>query len=1470
MKTILQYLQYIFKSAVSSFFITVFFSGIVSNAQSSSFEVRIDYKCAPTIVTITNTSIMEAGNAYLWDFGKGAVFPSDEEILYEAYTEPGEYTITLAVVNGSDTAWSSHVITIAMGPVAAFAADPVAGCAPLTVSFTDNSTAGDTEIAEVFWDFRDGQTRVGQSVEYTYTQPGSKDVFMQVTDNNGCTSHTEVPSLATIHPQPLAGFSASDSFSCNAPLSVNFLNLSEGTGELESLWFFGNDSTSNDFSGYTLYSENGNYDVSLRVTDENNCTDSILKESLINIGTQSGEIYALVNGEQISDPNTLLCPGMLTFGSTLRLQPDYTWVVKYKDGSQTFTNLRQITINAPDSGTVDLSLFYGQSTACPDSISKIFRVDYVKAGFTMDNDYTCSLPVDITLSNSSENYSEIEWLLPDGSTSNEEIFSTRIPKILNYEEIYTHTLKTKGLPFRLIATSENGCRDTLVRNLITKLPVARFMPDTSSGCVPFDVVFSDSSLSAEPIVEWTYYIDDQAFTQADNDPFTYSFEDPGNYEVILAITNQEGCRDTSYKVEIHAGEKFLPEFTVDPETICYGDVLLLNSDEPSADKVNSWQYASNGLFATEKLSIPNTSVTLFPSSPGPKDIHLVIESNYCMSETSLQDVIVVDGPTGYFDFQFSCDSPLVYTFVSRFENADGLLWTIGTEEFADVDSFRYEFNKAEDYIVTLSATNSSTGCSLTKDRTVKVRQVKASFAVKPVLCAGEETEFNASGSVDYINECFIEGFLWDFGDKYPPRRNYSPVHPYTYFEEGSYYPQLIVTAENGCSDTIDTFIQVVRPSADFSVGPESGCGPDLEVNFSYDSIDETISSWVWDFGDMTADDSNNPSPTHQYLSNRDTEFSAILNVKDIYGCENSSQQLVRVITPNAGFQAIKPGVCLGEEAAFVPSDPDLDSYLWDYGDGSPPGSSTTHMYSEVGLYTVSLTAELEGCTSSLIRTDYVSVEKADASFIVSDSITDCYPATIAFNHVNFSEVVSGTWTFQPGQQSSTYNPETEYTYNEPGTFISSLTIQTANNCMASASKVIEIGGPDVDYIFAPSSVCSGDTVSFQILQSEEIDEFEWIFGDGTVSDELNPDHVYFGSGRLFPALRVVRDDCEVTLSGQTLQVYDPVAEFTILNEAESICINAALNAENESSDYNQSLWSIDGIEVSSNPHLSDYYFNQTGLHIVTLEIINGIGCADSTSQTVEAVSLPAFQIYGDTNICPGTESAQLQVDEQPGWNIAWTPASYLNDASVFNPIANPPVTTLFFATVTDEYACSETRNITVHVEEPPIVHRYPVGDTSIIIGESLQLLIQSNKENSQYNWSPFYSISCQSCPDPIVRPDADITYTVVVQDECFSLSYDFNIEVIVNFYLELPKAFTPNGDGENDIFFIESNNVNEVDFKIFNRWGNLVFSTQDLSEGWDGRYNGKLQNPDTYTYYIRAASDYGYEFEKKGSFLLLK
>jgi gliding motility-associated-like protein len=113
-------------------------------------------------------------------------------------------------------------------------------------------------------------------------------------------------------------------------------------------------------------------------------------------------------------------------------------------------------------------------------------------------------------------------------------------------------------------------------------------------------------------------------------------------------------------------------------------------------------------------------------------------------------------------------------------------------------------------------------------------------------------------------------------------------------------------------------------------------------------------------------------------------------------------------------------------------------------------------------------------------------------------------------------------------------------------------------------------------------------------------------------------------------------------------------------------------------------------------------------------------------------------------------------------------------------------------------------------------------------------------------------------------------YTVTINDDCYQFEKEFPVHVLVDYYLELPKAFTPNDDKENDIFYAETKNIAGFEFKIFNRWGELIYSSDKSDEGWDGTVDGKIQNTDTYVYHIHAVSEHGYTIEKKGTFLLLK
>jgi gliding motility-associated-like protein len=240
-------------------------------------------------------------------------------------------------------------------------------------------------------------------------------------------------------------------------------------------------------------------------------------------------------------------------------------------------------------------------------------------------------------------------------------------------------------------------------------------------------------------------------------------------------------------------------------------------------------------------------------------------------------------------------------------------------------------------------------------------------------------------------------------------------------------------------------------------------------------------------------------------------------------------------------------------------------------------------------------------------------------------------------------------------------------------------------------------------------------------------------------------------------------------------------------------------------------------------------------------------------------------------MCRGNVSTLEINPVNAGWSVLWRPSEGLNDPASFAPSLTADSSRFYEATVTDNYGCITTQEIFIRVKQPPVIKRLPLRDTSLYIGESIELMVESSDPSARYTWSPDYNISCTSCNRPTVAPEHDVVYTAAIADECFMRSEEFPVEVIIDFYIEAPDAFSPNGDANNDVFDLKTKNIREIkEFKIYNRWGNLVFETTQMDVGWDGTVKGKIQNIDTYAFYVRAITVHGYETEKKGNFMLIK
>ncbi len=180
------------------------------------------------------------------------------------------------------------------------------------------------------------------------------------------------------------------------------------------------------------------------------------------------------------------------------------------------------------------------------------------------------------------------------------------------------------------------------------------------------------------------------------------------------------------------------------------------------------------------------------------------------------------------------------------------------------------------------------------------------------------------------------------------------------------------------------------------------------------------------------------------------------------------------------------------------------------------------------------------------------------------------------------------------------------------------------------------------------------------------------------------------------------------------------------------------------------------------------------------------------------------------------------------------------------------------------------------VPEPPAIDVEVVPDTIILaVGETKEVQVYyTNAPNATFNWSTSFGLSCIDCSKPIVSTYSTTDYVVTVSSlngttTCLD-STKLHVKVLPVKPPFVPNTFSPNGDGNNDVFEIYGENIRQVGLTIFNRWGELVFKTDNAYEGWDGTYKGQLQLPQVFTYYANITFLDNTKTEKKGSVTLIR
>ncbi len=266
-------------------------------------------------------------------------------------------------------------------------------------------------------------------------------------------------------------------------------------------------------------------------------------------------------------------------------------------------------------------------------------------------------------------------------------------------------------------------------------------------------------------------------------------------------------------------------------------------------------------------------------------------------------------------------------------------------------------------------------------------------------------------------------------------------------------------------------------------------------------------------------------------------------------------------------------------------------------------------------------------------------------------------------------------------------------------------------------------------------------------------------------------------------------------------------------------------------------------------------------------------CSDSADVTVYTVPYPVAYAGADTLICYGTP-AQLH-GSTDGSSVTWTPSNTLENPATLNPLAHPTKTgdNTYLLAAYDTKGCPKPGTDEVVVTMLPDINAFAGRDTTIILGQPLQLEATGG---TGYQWSPAMGLSSTSISNPVATHYESIDfirYKVIVNNQAGCLDSAF---IGVRIFktrpsVFVPTGFTPNGDGRNDVLRPIAAGMQRMEqFAVFNRWGQMVFTTSINGLGWDGTVNGKSQPPGVFVWMVKATDYTGRPYLARGTVTLIR
>jgi gliding motility-associated-like protein len=1350
----------------------------------------------------------------------------------------------------------------AQAPSPEFSATPLSGCAPVQVSFTDLSSGSPTSWQ---WDLGNGAQSTQQNPTTTYFNPGTYTVSLTVSNASGTNSITKT-AFITINSAPTVDFNASVTAGC-FPVRTQFTDLSvPGSGNIVSWeWDFGDGGSSTAQNPRYVYANAGNFNVSLKVTNDRGCSKTISKIQFVRVSP--GVRPNFLN----SNPTTCGTPASINFNNLSSGPGLITYQWDFGDGNSSNGGSPTHIYNSP--GVYGVTLIVSSSLGCVDTLTKpnLLSIGNITTNFTYP-DTVCVNTQASFVNNSSPVPQSSVWDFADGTgsqqtdtvktytipgTYNVKLINTyqfctdsitllitvlakpvpdftapvttscQAPLTVNFQDVSvgaatwlwdfgdgttstnqnpSHTYTTPGFfNVRLIITNPFGCADTITKFQFVRIarPIVGINGLPANGCIPFTFQPTPNVISVDGVASYFWEFGDGTTSTAQNPTKIYTIL--GRYTVKLTITTNTGCIDSFKLVDgVKVGTPPTANYSLTPNPVCAFSPVQFTDLSAPADE---WLW----LFGDGSVSSLQNPTHAYRDT-GRYVVTLVAYNSGCPDTFRLNPPVTVLGPVGRYNFSVNCTNKTQVNFTDDSKLPLTWLWDFGDGTTSTAQNPTHNFPALGTYTVSLTVTNG--GCSHTITKSVELVDEGPDFQVlTDTLCRGGIGTFIANS----FTPGNISNFRWYLGNGVVINSGTGSAASLSYPIPGIYTISLVSTDINGCIDSIakPAVLKVFGSRADFNTLSSAAC-KNATVNFTDLSVTDgihPITNWRWDFGDGTIQNFSAPPFTHTYTSNG--IYTVKLFTTDSFGCLDSMVKTNFLTTPalKADFLTKDTITCpTGGSVAFTNKSSGKQlTYNWDFGDGNSSAlPAPTYTYNTTGIFTVKLTVtDSLGCQDSLSKTNHIRVIRPIADFFISDTLSLCTPFQVSFSNAS-QNFFALAWDLA-GQTSFTLNPS--FTFVAPGNYdIQLIAVGFGLTCKDTITKrvvVLDTAGSRIDY--TPVNGCTPQTVNFTATVPGPV-SYIWDFDDGQTANSTSAtiSHVYTGFGNYTPKLIVVDPTgCNIPLTGSiNIQLNGAVAGF---EASDSIFCNSGTVQFTDTTSTNGTItgheWSFgDGsTDFSQNP---SHLYNTPGLYTVSLAVVTNTGCRDTVTkvQYIKVVSNPMIEVDGDSVVCPLdliSLNGLLLVPDTSAISWQWN-FSGGQSSTLQNP---PPVqyaaegTYPFSVTAINSTGCKDTIDRNIIVNPLPTVTMPP--SITIQAGNSTPIPAIYSPNTINFNWTPPGGLSCTGCPSPVASPKTTTTYNVLFTDDNGCRASD-SIRIIIfcnDNNLYIPNTFSPNGDGMNDIFY---------------------------------------------------------------------